>query len=123
MSNSNGGVSGTVLIVGIVCVFCFTVAGVVALTVAVPEGQDPSTLVTLLLGSLAPTVAAIAGLVKVAGVGQRVEQVARQTDEMANGLMDAKIRAGVADVLPDDLVDDQAHAQLEVDRQRRDRGA
>lgn len=112
--------SGVALIVGVVVVFCFTVAAVVAVTVAVPDGANAATLITLLLGSLAPTIASLVGLAKLSAVGDRVDVVAAQSHDLTNGLMDSKIRAAVADVLSPEMVDESARPQIAADRARRD---
>lgn len=113
-------VSGTVLAVVVGAVFCFTVAGVVGLVIAAPEGANVEQTVTILLGSLASTIAALVALVKVNSVGGTVDQVARDTTALTNGLMDAKIRAAVADVLSPHLVDPEMSDRLAVDRETRD---
>ena len=97
MSNSNNSpaVSGTVLVVALVAAFCFVVAAAVAITVAVPDGGNAGSLITLLLGSFGALVPALVGLVKITGV-------ARQVDDLANGAMDRKIRDGVSDVIKDE---------------------
>lgn len=110
----------TVLVVGVIIVFCFTVAAVVAISVAVPEGANKGSLVAILMGSLAPTIASLVALAKVSSVSGTVDQVAEDTTKLTNGLMDSKIRAAVADVLPAHLVDPNARAQIASDVERRD---
>jgi hypothetical protein len=112
------GVSPTILVVGVVVVFCFTTAGVVTIALA---GPDQEATITILVGLLAPTIASLVTLAKTAGVAARVEKVASDTDDLTNGLMDAKIRAAVADVLPDHQLDPAAADQIADDRERRDR--
>jgi hypothetical protein len=51
-------------------------------------------------------------------VSTQVADVAADTTKLANGLGDSKIRAAVADVLHDDLVDPEAREQLAADRER-----
>lgn len=53
----------------------------------------------------------------------KTEKIKAQVDDLANGRMDAKIRAGVADVMADDLIDPAVHEQVEADRVRRGEGA
>lgn len=83
-----------------------------------PDGRDPTILVTALVAVLAPTIASLAAVVKVGGVSAQVADVAADTERLSNGLGDAKIRAAVADVLPDHMVDPGVQAQLAVDRER-----
>ncbi|HEY0701066.1 MAG TPA: hypothetical protein VGD43_25045 [Micromonospora sp.] len=111
--------SPTVLVVVIAVVFCFTIAGVV--TIALAGRDDQESTITILVGLLAPTIASLVTLSKTAGVAARVEKVASDTDDLTNGLMDAKIRAAVADVLPDHQLDPEAAGQIADDRERRDR--
>lgn len=116
MSNRNNNV---VVIVGGV-VFCFVVAACVAVFIAAPDGANTGTLVTTLIGSLAPTLAALGVLAKVNNTDAKVDRVAEDTYRLTNGLLDAKVRAGVADVLPDHMIDPKALDQIESDRQVRD---
>lgn len=83
-------------------IFVFTVAGVVAIAVAVPEGGNPGSLISLLLASLAPTVAALISIAKISDVEGKV-------NDLSNGKMDRKIREGVAQVLDEKF---SPHTQL-----------
>lgn len=97
-------------------VFCFVVAACVAVFIAAPEGANTGSLVAILIGSLAPTLASLGVLAKVNGTEAKVDQVAQDTYRLTNGLLDAKVRAGMADVLPDHLIDPDAHEQIKADR-------
>lgn len=110
MKNNN-----TLAVVIGVC-FCFVVAGVVAIVFAVPEGANIGSLVTIMFAGLGTTIAAVAALTK-------VEKVKDKMDDLSNGLMDAKIRAGVSEVLKDQFLDQSPESlrQNEVDRARRQR--
>lgn len=105
-----------------VAVIATTVLGsVTMLTVAIviataPADADLGLLVGLLFTGAVQLMASVVALV-------RTEQVRSTVDELANGKMDAKIRAGVADVLPDHLVDPKARPQVERDRATRDKAA
>lgn len=99
-------IAGTVLV-------SVTILGMVTLVVFAPDGVDIGMLVGLLFSNVATLLAVIVGLV-------RTEQVKGTVDDLANGKMDAKIRAGVADVLPDHMVDPKARPQVELDRAARD---
>jgi hypothetical protein len=81
-------------------------------------GEQASASITALLATLPATVAVIVNLVRVEGVGQDVQEVRQNTRDLANGLMDAKVRAGVAEVLDPALIDEAAVEQLERDRAR-----
>lgn len=99
-------VAGTILVT-------VTILGMVTLVVFAPEGVDIGLLVGLLFSNVVTLLSVIVGLV-------RTEQVKGTVDDLANGKMDAKIRANVADVLPDHLVDPKARPQIERDRATRD---
>lgn len=104
-------VSSTVLVVGMVVVFCFTLAAVVVITVAVPNGANTGSLIAILIGTLAPTLATLVSLAKMG-------KVSAQVDELGNGLMQAKVRTALADVLQAHLIDPAAAPQLAEDRAR-----
>ena len=111
-----------VVIVGVVVVVCFTIAACVAVFVAAPEGANTGSLMTILIGNLAPTLAVLALLAKAQGTDQKVEKIESQAAQLVNGTMDAKIRAGIADVLDPSLIDPTALQQIENDRAHRARG-
>jgi len=111
-------VSGTALVLTMAAVVLFIIAAVVVIAVAVPEGGNPGSLIAILIGSLAPTLAAIAAVAKIGNVEQRVEQVAADTSDLANGRGDAKMRAAVATVIGDEQVHPDARAQVAEDRIR-----
>ncbi|HSX67220.1 hypothetical protein [Nocardioides sp.] len=102
----------TAIIVGVVAMFCTTMFGVVVVAVFAPSEQAANT-IGLILTALSTTVVGVLALAKIGSVEKTV-------DELSNGLMDSKLRAGIADVLPDHLVDPKARPQLEQDRIRRD---
>lgn len=90
-----------------------TMLAVVLLVALAPDDADLGLLIGLLLtggGNLLATIL---------NVG-RTEQVRATVDDLANGKMDAKIRAGVADVLPDHLVDPKVRTLVAQDRATRD---
>lgn len=86
----------------IVVLFVVTLAAVVA--VVILAGNDAA-LVAALLGALAPTAAVLVNLYATSQVRSRVDTVAQDTHDLRNGLLDAKVRAGVADVLHPELLD------------------
>lgn len=90
-----------------------TLLAVVGMVAFAPADADLGLLIGLMFTNVGTMLAAIVSLV-------RTEQVKGTVDELANGKMDAKIRAGVADVLPDHLVDAKAKPQLVLDRASRD---
>lgn len=108
--------STPVVAIAIAVVTCFAIAGAVVIAVAIPEGGNPGSLIALLLGSLAPTIATLAALMKVNAVAEHVEY-------LANGGGDAKNRAALADVLKPELLkdDDETAALLASDRVHRSR--
>lgn len=80
------------LVTGITAAFVALVSG--AVVVIVIEPQQAGTMVPILAATLAPTIASLAGLA-------RLDRVDRRTHDLTNGLLDAKIRAAVADVIQD----------------------
>lgn len=103
------------LIVAATVVAGLAIVSMTLIIITVDKSELPEGWLSLFLGFLSSLVVAVVGLAK-------LDKVERQVDDLTNGLMDAKIRSGVADVLPNHLVDPAALEQLEADRQRR-RGA
>lgn len=92
-----------------------TLLAVVAISAVAPPGQEVQ-LVTLVLGVLAPTLAILATMRQVSAVNSKVDQVVSDTHDLTNGLLASSVRAGVADVIHDDLIDPAAKPQLAVDQ-------
>lgn len=97
-----------------VLIVCATVVAVAAIGagVLVLRGGVSDTALGLFIGLIGTVVTTLVNL-------GRTEQIKDTVHDLANGRMDAKIRAGVADVLADHLIDPTAGAQLDVDRARR----
>ncbi len=110
------GVSSNVMIIAVMAMFVCVVGSITLMAIAVEDGERLESLVGQLLASLPPTLGVLVLLSKVHGMGQQV-------DFLANGGTDAKVRAAVADVIDPDLLRDDAHDQLAVDRAVRDRQA
>lgn len=106
-------VSSGALIGGIVACFVTVVLASVTVVVLVPD-QSAVALTTALLGSLTSTIAVLAALAKVSAVDEKVEY-------LANGGTDAKIRAGIADVVKPELLraDADTDELLAADRAHR----
>lgn len=105
----------TALIISVAVVACVAIASVALILVTLEKSELPEGWLGMFLGFLGTTMVAVISLAKIDKIGQQV-------DDLANGKMDAKIRAGVADVLGDHLIDPAATQQLEADRARRDEG-
>lgn len=112
-----------VALVAVTIVFCFTLTAVVAVFALAPEGSNTIALVGSLLGTLAPTIAAVAVLVQVKGVqvaqaeqGAQINRVASDTHALTNGLLDSKVRAGVSEVIRPDLIHPDAAEQITRDK-------
>ena len=114
-------VSTTSALVVVAVVFVVTVVSVLLAFLFAPEGRDLSLVIGPLLGTLAPTIAAVALLVQVRGVQADVSQVRQDTHALTNGLLDSKVRAGVADVIRDEHLDPAASTMLTEDRAVRGR--
>lgn len=92
------------LVWAIVALVLGTLTCVVLLAVLAPPDRLDG-LVIQVIGVIAPTLAILATVQQVKNVGERVDKVAEDTHALSNGLLDAKVRSGVAEVLPDHLVD------------------
>lgn len=101
------------LIVCATIVVLALIAGFVALVRLAPPGTDLVKIIGAVAAGLALVGGQLAGYLKTRKVDGKVT-------DLSNGLMDAKIRAAVAEVLKPALVDPDIHPQLEADRQRRD---
>ena len=120
MSRNNMPNNNVIVIVG-AAVFCFVIAAVVAVFIAAPEGANTGSLITTLVGQIAPTLVALGVLAKVNSTEAKVEQVADDTYRLTNGLLDAKARAAIADTMPEHLLDpDYVEGQMHRDRRIRD---
>lgn len=79
----------------VVALFSVTVVSVVAL---VALTDDASLYVPMVLSAATPTIAVLAAM-------RAIETVRKDTHALTNGLLDAKVRDGVAEVIHDDLID------------------
>jgi len=95
-------------------IVCATIVAVAAITgaVLILRGGVSDTALGIFVGLLVSLITTLVNL-------GRTEQIKETVHDLANGRMDAKIRAGVADVLANHLIDPTAGAQLDVDRARR----
>lgn len=118
-SGSGQRVSATAALIVVAIVFVVTVLSVLLAFLFAPAERDLTLVIGPLLGTLAPTIAAVALLVQVRGVQADVQQVRQDTHALTNGLLDSKIRAGVAETVRDELVDPAAADLLRTDRQTR----
>lgn len=116
---SDSGQTVRTIVWAVVVLFVVTLAAVVV--VVVVAGNDAA-LVAAILGSLAPTAAVVVNLYATSQVRSRVDTVAQDTHDLRNGLLDAKVRAGVADVLHPELLDPEyiESPRSAEDRVRRD---
>lgn len=103
------------LIFGVVACFVTVVVACTVAFIAAPDGDAVVTFLTMVLGFASTTVAALITLTKVQGVDKKV-------DYLANGGMDSKIRAGVAEVLRPHLIKPEAEALIEKDKAHREAG-
>lgn len=107
-------VSGNVVVLAVVGLLVVEIVAACAVAIAIEDGARAASLIGLIL---APAGVAIPSLIALA----RIEKLGGQVYDLANGGMDAKIRAGIADVLPAHLIDPSVEEQLVVDRARRDK--
>lgn len=106
-----------VVTAGAVC-FVSLVAGIVVLVVFAPEGADSGAILAQLFTGLASLGAVVAALT----TRTKVSDVSRSVDYLANGGMDSKTRAGIADVIKPEFLRDDAAEQLDADRAHRAAG-
>lgn len=107
--------SSRTLIAGVLGVFVTVLVACTVVFIFAPSGSDVGTFLTMVLGFATSTTATLLTLTKVQKVDQKV-------DYLANGGMDSKVRAGVADVLRPELVDPDVERLLEADREHRASG-
>jgi HAMP domain-containing protein len=105
--------TSNVAIIATATVASIALVAVVALVASAPKDSDVGLLIGVLITGAGGMITSILTL-------GRTQQIQGTVDELANGKMDAKIRAGVADVLADHLVDPKARAQVAQDREVRD---
>lgn len=120
--------STTAALIVVAVVFCTTMLAVLLSFLFAPPGSDATVVIGPLLGTLAPTIAAVALLVQVNTVKQaqaeqsvKVEKIAKDTHDLTNGLLDSKLRAGIADVAHPSFIRPDAHEQIAEDRAARAR--
>lgn len=89
-----------------------TLAAVVTLVILAPRGADLAVLMAALFAGAGSMITSILNLA-------RASQTAATVDDLANGKMDAKIRAAVSEVLDDRLIDPTIRDQLVADKERR----
>lgn len=114
MSNQNNAV-----VWAIVVLFVSSLASIVLLTSLTDDSTANAALVGSIMTNLGAIAAVMVNLNRTNSVGAKVDQVAEDAHNLVNGLLDAKVRAGVADVIHDDLIDPDATHQLRADRARR----
>lgn len=125
----NSGKTARSIVWAIVALFVATMAATVALFLVADDATVAATLVTSLLGSLGTIAAVLVTLAKTSQVADsvrrvegEVEEVSGRTHDLVNGLLDAKVRAGVAEVLHPNLVDPAIVDQVVVDKVTRAEG-
>lgn len=105
---------------GVVVLFTGSLAAVVALTVFVDDSGTEAALVGAVFTNLAAIAAVLVNVQRTNAVSAQVETVASHTEALTNGLMDAKVRTAVAEVMRPDLLDPAASDQLAADLVKRD---
>jgi len=117
MPNNNATrVSTTAALVVVAVVFCVTVLSVLLAFLFAPAERDLTLVIGPLLGTLAPTIAAVALLVQVRGVQADVQQVREDTHALTNGLLDSKVRVAVSETVHPDLLHPDVEPTLVADR-------
>lgn len=114
-------ISGSAVVTGVVVLLVALMATVVALGIAIEDGAHAATLIGLVIPLVGLAVPGLLALVKLNDVQATVSKVAGHTTDLTNGMLDAKVRAAVADVMSEDVIDPEAREQIANDRARRDR--
>lgn len=105
----------------VVVLFIGSLGAVIALVTFVDDSSLATTLVAAVFTNLAAMAAVLVKLLSAqAAVADAVGKVEQHTSALTNGLLDAKVRTAVAEVLRPELVDPNAHQQLRADTKRRD---
>jgi len=117
----NSGQTTRTIVWAVVILFVAVLVAVVLL--AIYAGDKAEVLVTTILAQVAGLVAILANLQRTRAVEEQVQVVADDTYALRNGLLDAKVRAGVAEVLPDQLHDPEYDPEpdLEAAQEGRER--
>ena len=116
-----GPVATTTALIVVAIVFGVTVVSVLLAFLFAPADRDLRLVIGPLIGTIAPTIAAIALLVQMGSVRGEVAQVRRDTHALTNGLLDSKVRVAVSETVHPNLVNPEVEGLLEVDRKVRDR--
>lgn len=111
----------TTLLICITVLVCFVTAIGAAVFIAAPAGANTGSLVVILVSNLATVIPVMVAAVKVNTIANQVDEVAQDTERLANGSGDAKIRSAVAAVLAPHLIDPGARQQLAQDELTNDR--
>jgi hypothetical protein len=93
-----GGSRNVLIICGTV-MFCFVMATAVAIERITNDNATALSLIVILLGSLAPTIAALALVVKGESMKQTAEDTNAKVDRVLNGEMAAKIKKAYKEAL------------------------
>lgn len=124
----SGGRSNVAALVVVAIIFVVTVQAVLLAFLFAPEGRDLTLVIGPLLALIPSTIAAIALLQQMGSVksvqaeqSAKLDKVAKDTHDLTNGLLDSKVRAGVADVIRPQHIDPEAQQLLELDRAARAR--
>lgn len=120
MTETKPVISGSAVVTGVVVLLVALMATVVALGIAIEDGSRAATLIGLVIPLVGLAVPGLLALVKLNDVQATMTKVAGHTTDLTNGLLDAKVRAAVADVMSD-VIDPDAREQIATDRARRDR--
>lgn len=115
-------INTTALLITVGAVFTAVMFAIVALVIFAPPQADTTTLIPVILTGMTNLIIAAGALAKANAAASTAADINGTVKELANGGMDAKIRAGFADVAADHMVksDTATQQQLEADRQRRD---
>lgn len=119
----DAGSNTNAILASMVAMFCTVIVAIVLVVIFAPSGTDVGGIITGLIGTMTTAVPVLLTLAKIRGLEQRVEGADAKLDYLANGGTDAKNRAALADVLPEQLLrPEYITEQLEADRAHREAG-
>lgn len=117
-SSPSNTIPGSTLVLGIVAIVCVSIIATAVVAVLAPE--QAVTFGASAFAVLSSTTVVLANLMKTNQVSNQVAEIQEHTDQLVNGLADAKTRTAIADVVREEMIDPKVRPQLMADRARLD---
>lgn len=112
----------TVLAVCATIVALAVVAALVTLVLYAPPETDLVKILGAIAGGMGLLATQVLNYLKTTRVAEVAESTDTKVTELTNGLMDAKIRAAVSEVVQPHLINPDAEGLIEADKARRENG-